>query len=89
MKLITLAAICPDTLRPMSKREVYARAARRAAIAAEMARVAKASESALPSDERRSVLDVREGVAAMAECAIACAIAAPVACAIVFYQLSH
>jgi hypothetical protein len=44
----TLAGFDPDTLRPLSKREVYARAARRAKIEADMARVAKASERSLP-----------------------------------------
>jgi hypothetical protein len=88
VRLITLAAICPDTLRPLSKREVYARAARRAKIEADMARVAKASEDDLPPDEQRQVIDLRELGAASLECAVACACAAPVACGIVFLQLT-
>jgi hypothetical protein len=83
VRLITLAAICPDTLRPLSKCEVYARAARRAKIEADMARVAKASERALPEDERRQAIDLRELGTASLECVVACACAAPVAAAYV------
>ncbi len=57
------------------------------------------SSRPLSSDERRRFREairsahhsaaVREGVTACREMAIACAVAAPVACAIVFYRLSH
>ena len=87
MRLIPLAAICPDTLRPLSKREVYARAARRARIAELMRRTAKASEANLPEDERRQVIDLRELGRASLEVAVACACAAPVAVGIVLVQI--
>jgi hypothetical protein len=87
VRLITLAAICPDTLRPLSKREVYARAARRAKIEADMARVAKASERDLPADERRQVIDLRELGRASLECVVACACAAPVAVTYILVQI--
>jgi hypothetical protein len=80
MRLIPLAGFDAD-LRPISPAQL----ARREAIAAEMERVAKASESELPADERRMVIDVREGFAALAECGIACACAAPVAFGLVIY----
>lgn len=63
--------------------------ARRAVIAAEMARVAKAAESHLPADERRQIFDLRELRRAATECAVACAVAAPVAVGVVFWQLTQ
>ena len=79
MRLIPFAGMCPHTLMPLSHHAVYRRAVRRAQIQNEMARVAKASESELPDDERRQVIDVRAGIAACREMAVACACAAPVA----------
>ena len=76
----TLAGFDPDTLRPLSKREVYARAARRAKIEADMRAVAKASERNLPPDERRQVIDLAELRRASTECVVACLCAAPLAC---------
>jgi hypothetical protein len=52
---LILADIDPDTLAPIGQE----RADRRAAIAAEMHRVAKASEAHLPIDQRRQVLLVQ------------------------------
>lgn len=78
MRLITLVGF-DERLRPMSKRDLYRRAARRAAIERLMARTAKASEQHLPEDERRQVIDLAELGAASLECAVACAVAAPVA----------
>ena len=83
-----LADICPDTLRPLNKAEVYRRAARRAAIANEQARVAKRGEAYLPPDEQRQVIDLHELSAACIEVGTACAVAAPVALVAVFIQLS-
>ena len=88
MKLIPLAGFDPDTLRPLSKREVYARAARRAKIEAEVRRVAKASERSLPADERRQVINLSELGRASLECVVACACAAPVAVAIVLLRFT-
>lgn len=65
-----LAAICPDTLRPLDKAEVYRRAARRAAIAAEQQRVAKSSEAYLPPEQQRQVIDLTELRAVIVECAM-------------------
>ncbi len=52
MKPHILGGICPNTLMPLSQYEVYRRAARRAKIRSEMERVANASESHLPPEER-------------------------------------
>jgi hypothetical protein len=85
---LTLASICPETLRPLSKREIYARAARRAQIDAEMRRVAKASERELPAEDRRQIIDLAELRRASLECAVACACAAPVAVAYVLVRFT-
>jgi hypothetical protein len=83
-----LAAICPDTLRPLSKAEVYRRAARREQIRREQERVSKLSESDVPPEQRRQVIDLHELYSASKECAVACLLAAPVACTLVYLQLS-
>lgn len=49
---------CDDNLIPLCPTRVE----RREAIAAEMARTAKASEASLPEDERRQVIDITEPV---------------------------
>lgn len=82
MRLIALVGF-DENLRPMSKADLYRRAARRAAIERMMARAAKASEQHLPEDERRQVIDLRELGRASLECVVACAAAAPVAVAYV------
>lgn len=64
-----LAMICPDTLRPLSKADIYRRAARRAEIEAHRARVAKRGEAYLPPDEQRQVIDLSELRAVAVECA--------------------
>ena len=83
MKLHTLAGFDRNTLRPLSPAQV----ARRAHIAAEMQFVAKASESALPSDEQRQVIDLHEMRRCISEMAMACIIAAPISCAYVLVQV--
>ncbi len=87
MKLKTLGGFDPDTLRPLSMAEIYRQAARRAAIDAEMQAVAKASESTLPIDEQRQVIDLSELRQCISEMALACIIAAPIACAYVLIQV--
>lgn len=89
MKLHTLAAICADTLRPLSPSDLRKRDARRAQIKAEMARVAKSSEACLPPDQQRQVIDLRELRRAATECAVACAVATPVAVGVVFWQMTQ
>jgi hypothetical protein len=71
VKLIPLAGFDPDTLKPLSPAQL----ARREHIAAEMARVAKASEAELAADERRQVIDLAE----LREMAYECAVIAPFA----------
>ena len=68
-----------EQLRPLTR----GRIARRRAIAALQRAVAREAERSLPADERRQVIDLRSGAAALAEMAVACAIAAPVAVGIV------
>ena len=65
MRLIPLAAICPDTLMPLSPNQL----ARREQIRAEQERVAKASEAYLPPDEQRQIIDLAELRAVARECA--------------------
>lgn len=55
-----------EALRPLSPNQI----ARREAIAAEMARVARASEAYLPPDEQRGVFDLAELRAVAVECAM-------------------
>jgi hypothetical protein len=86
VKLHVLAAICPDTLRPLTKAEVYRRAARQEQIRAEQARVAKASEAGEPPEMRRQVIDLRELRVATTEMAMACLCAAPFAFGLVVWQ---
>ncbi len=86
MKLHVLAAICPDTLRQLSKADIYRRAARQDQIRAEQARIAKASEATAPPEQRRQVIDLQELKAATTEMVVAAAIAAPFAFGIVLYQ---
>lgn len=86
MKLHILAAICPETLKPLNKAEVYRRAARREQIRAEQERIAKASETGLPIEHRRQAIDLRELRTACTEMATACILAAPVAVAYVFWM---
>ena len=81
---LTLAAF-DERLRPMSKADIYRRAARRAHIDAMMQRVAKHSERALPPDERRQVIDLAELGRASLECAVACVCAVPFAALWMFY----
>jgi hypothetical protein len=81
MRLIPLAGFDADTLMPLSPSQL----ARREQIAAEMARVAKASEVNEPPEMRRQVIDLRELGAACTECAVACLVAAPVSCAMVVW----
>ena len=87
MKLKTLGGFDPDTLRPLSMAEIYRQAARRAAIEAEMQAMAKASESTLPCDERRQIIDLVELRQCATEMALACIIAAPIACTYVLVQV--
>ncbi len=97
MRLTHLAGFDPDTLMPLSPNQI----ARREQIAAEMARVAKESESHLPADERRGAFvpgddqielrpvraAIAEGASALCEMGIACAIATPVSVGLVLYQM--
>ena len=83
MRLI-FARCDPQTLMPLSPAHI----ARREQIRAEQARVAKSAEAYLPPDEQRQVVDLRELVAAAKECAVACACAAPVSLAYVYFQLT-
>ena len=85
MPLHILAGFDGQTLRPLSRADVYRRATRRAQITAEMSRVAKASVRAKPAAESRLASAVREFRSACVELVIACALAAPVACGYVFY----
>ena len=83
MKLHTLAGFDRNTLLPLSPAQL----ARRDRIAAEMQAVAKASESTLPIDEQRQVVDLSELRQCMSEMAMACIIATPIACTYVLVQV--
>jgi hypothetical protein len=82
-----LAAICPDTLRPLNKSEIYRRAARREQIRTEQERIAKTSERGLPIEQQRQVIDLRELGTTCVEMSIACALAAPAALGYVLWLL--
>lgn len=61
---------CDEDGMPQTFKQAIRREIRRREIKGEMARVAKASEVALPADERRQIIDLRELRAVAVECAV-------------------
>jgi hypothetical protein len=70
---------CDEAGIPQTFKQALRREIRRRQIEDEMARTAKASEVALPADERRQIIDLRELRAACIEVVMACLIVAPIA----------